>query len=309
MGDGTSFGAERNVTTSGASYPVATATGTGTATFSSDLGNITDLTAVAEGTLPTAGKPDGVTFPHGLFSFNITGITVGSTVTVTITLPSAIPAAAQYWKYQNGQWIDCTSLLGDDDDDNVLTLTITDGGLGDADGVANGTIIDPGGPAVVGVVPPPPPPAPPTPSARRVSPSPPQPQLPPADVRLRSISVSPSQTQTGQPVTILANMVNSGASSGSYNVALRINGRVEQQRTIEVSPGAAYPVKFIVTKSQPGTYTVNIGDQKSSFIVTGAGSRLGEGMDEGLLLAVAIAAIAILLGLLVVIARRRIQGY
>jgi hypothetical protein len=29
---------------------------------------------------------------------------------------------------------------------NVITITLVDGGLGDADGLANGTIVDPGGP-------------------------------------------------------------------------------------------------------------------------------------------------------------------
>jgi hypothetical protein len=43
-----------------------------------------------------------------------------------------------------GIWIDVTSLLGDDDGDDVLTITIADGGLGDADGIANGEISDPG---------------------------------------------------------------------------------------------------------------------------------------------------------------------
>ena len=38
-----------------------------------------------------------------------------------------------------------TSLLGDNDGDNVLTLTLTDGGLGDDDGECNGEIVEPGG--------------------------------------------------------------------------------------------------------------------------------------------------------------------
>ena len=36
----------------------------------------------------------------------------------------------------NGSWVDVTSLLGHNDGDNVLTLTLRDGGPGDADGVA-----------------------------------------------------------------------------------------------------------------------------------------------------------------------------
>jgi hypothetical protein len=296
---GTSFGAERSVMTSGFSYTVPTATGTGTATFSSDLGNITGLTAIAEGTLPTAGKPAGVIFPNGLFSFNITGIAPGSTVTVTITLPSAIPAGAQYWKYQNGLWIDCTSLLGDDDGDNVLTLTLTDGGLGDGDGIANGTIVDPGGPATpVGA-------ATPTPSTPRASPSPPAPpQLPPADIRLHNISVSPGQARAGQPVTVLANVVNNGASAGSYNVALNINGKVEQQRIVEVSPGAAYPVKFTVTKSEPGTYKVAIDGQRTSFAVIGSDAS-GTPADGGLIALLIMGILVIVVAVLLILDLRR----
>jgi hypothetical protein len=125
---------------------VNTATGTGTATFSTSAGGIAKLTATAPAEITCVAL--GVEFPHGFFSFNILGLDPGETVTVTITLPSPMPAGTQYWKCQNGTFIDCTSLLGDNDGDNVLTLTLTDGGLGDADGIANGTIIDPGGPAI-----------------------------------------------------------------------------------------------------------------------------------------------------------------
>jgi hypothetical protein len=52
---------------------VGTSTGSGTAYFKSDAGVIDDLTAIAEGTLPDAGKPN-LLFPHGFFSFNITGL-------------------------------------------------------------------------------------------------------------------------------------------------------------------------------------------------------------------------------------------
>ena len=38
--------------------------------------------------------------------------------------------------------------MGDDDGDNVITIELTDGGLGDDDGIANGVILDAGGPAI-----------------------------------------------------------------------------------------------------------------------------------------------------------------
>ena len=132
-----------------------TATGTGTASFSPDSGALEGLTPVAEDTLPPEDKPD-LDFPHGFFSFNIVGLTPGQTVVVTITLPDDVPEGTEYWKYHEPEgWIDVTSLLGDNDGDEVLTLTLTDGSLGDDDGVANGTIVDQGGP---GNPPPPPPP-------------------------------------------------------------------------------------------------------------------------------------------------------
>jgi len=128
---------------------VQTATGSGEAEFLSPKGIIEDLTAATEGTLtcPDEGKPD-LDFRHGFFSFRITGLTpcASETVVITITLPAAVPVGTQYWKCHDGAWLDVTSLVGDDDGDNVLTLTLTDGGLGDDDGECNGEIVEPGGP-------------------------------------------------------------------------------------------------------------------------------------------------------------------
>jgi len=217
-----------------------------------------------------------------------------------------MPVGTQYWKCINSQWVDVTSLLGDDDGDNVLTLTLTDGGLGDADGVANGTIADPGGPGV-------PAPAAPEPAPIPIPPKPrasatPSRLLNPAQISTRYLNISPQQTSAGQPVTITTNVVNTGDEAGNYNVTLKINGQAEQTKMGSVGPQVAQPVKFTVTKAQPGTYTVDIGGQKGSFIILGADSRSAGGLGEGLLLVAATAVIVILLGLLIIVARRRIQG-
>jgi hypothetical protein len=280
---------------------INTATGTGIATFTTSNGAVTGLTAA---TSTPCGPAPGFSFPHGFFSFSITNITPGSTVTITITLPYNTPVGTQYWKCQNGIWVNCTSLMGSNDGDNVLTLTLTDGGLGDADGAANGTIVDPGGPAIAASA------APAIPAATRASPPMPTPRpLKPAQMSVQYLSVSPQQTTAGQPVTITTNVVNTGYEAGNYNVTLKINGQVEQSRMVSVGPQGTQPVKFTITKTQPGTYTVSIDAQKRSFTVTGAGSKPSAGIGEGLLFATATAVIAILVVLLIVVARRRFQGY
>ena len=283
---------------------VQTATGGGTASFSPSIGNITSLTAVAEATLPTAGKPAGVTFPHGLFSFNITGIPAGSTATVTITFASDMPVGTQYWKCQGGTWIDCTSLLGDDDGDNVLTLTLTDGGLGDGDAAANGTIVDPGGPGVVivGTVA-----APAMPDgASTGGPAPARVTAP--DLRPKYLSVNPKQVYANQPVNILTNVVNRGNMAGSYMVNLLINGQVEQRKTVSVSAGGTQPVRFTVTKAQPGTYTVAVGGDRARFTVIGAGLERSVGSANGLAVALATFVLVLVAGLLLLVVRKRFQA-
>jgi hypothetical protein len=128
---------------------VSTATNTGTATFCTDQGTVASLAAVPESTLPTAGKPS-LQFPHGFFEFEITGLTPSQSVTLTITLPSAVPMGSQYWKYgptppdPSPHWYQIP--MGSNDGDNVITITLTDGAAGDDDLTPNGIIVDQGGP-------------------------------------------------------------------------------------------------------------------------------------------------------------------
>jgi len=124
---------------------VETATNIGTACFATDTGAIAALEAVDESTLPEEGKP-ALVFPYGFFSFNLTGLSPGQTVEVTITLPHDAPEGTEYWKYHvsEGGWIRIP--MGSDDGDNIITITLVDGGLGDDDCTADGVIVDQGGP-------------------------------------------------------------------------------------------------------------------------------------------------------------------
>jgi len=293
---------------------VATATGTGMAAFATSKGYISGLTATAQAALACGPKPD-LSFPDGFFSFNITNIVPhGSTVTVTITLPSAVPVGTQYWKCQNGTWVNVTSLLGDDDGDNVLTLTLTDGGLGDADGLANGTIVEPGGPAVVVVeteeaaAPTIEPTIGPTMPDGASTGGPAPARLTAPDLRPKYLSVNPKQVYANQPVTILTNVVNRGNMAGSYMVNLLINGQVEQRTTVSVSAGGTQPVRFTVTKAQPGTYTVAVGGDRARFTVIGAGQEGSVGWGNGLAVGLVTFLLLLVAGLLLLVVRKRFRA-
>jgi hypothetical protein len=130
-----------------------TATGTGTVYFDSDPSTLENLTAVPESELPEEGKPD-LEFPHGFFSFNIMLPSTNYTsAIVTMTFPSPLPVGTQYWKYgptpsdPTDHWYQLP--IGDDDGDNVITITLFDGGVGDDNVVApDGVIVDQGAPGI-----------------------------------------------------------------------------------------------------------------------------------------------------------------
>jgi hypothetical protein len=122
------------------SYTAATATSTGTAnaTISScsfDAGSTRFVN-------PPPGLPAGVTLPDGAFQFIANACPVGGTAKVTLTMPHEQPPGTVFWKFDGARWMDYPATING----NVVTYFVTDGGPGDADGVANGVIVDPGGP-------------------------------------------------------------------------------------------------------------------------------------------------------------------
>jgi len=136
-------------------YKTVTATGTGTAYFDADPSTLENLTPVSESELPEEGKPD-IEFPHGFFSFDITLPEGHTTAIVTMTFPSPLPMGTQYWKYgptpsdPTDHWYQLP--VGDNDGDNVITITLFDGGVGDDNIVApDGVIVDQGGPGLPAV--------------------------------------------------------------------------------------------------------------------------------------------------------------
>ncbi len=127
--------------------PTSTGTGTATATLVGGGPACGFVTGGSGFVADPAAPPAGVSFPHGFFQFTAASCPAASGgVTITVTYPNAIPAGAQYYKYgkEAGNATDHYYTIPATVSGNQVTFTIIDGGLGDNDLAANGTIVDPG---------------------------------------------------------------------------------------------------------------------------------------------------------------------
>ncbi|MBU1169731.1 MAG: PKD domain-containing protein, partial [Proteobacteria bacterium] len=90
------------------------------------------------------GRPANM--PEGLLGFRIVVENPGDTVKIGVCLSEAAPEGAGWYKYDSiSGWQDYTDHATFSPDRKMITVELTDGGEGDADGYANGVIVDPSG--------------------------------------------------------------------------------------------------------------------------------------------------------------------
>jgi hypothetical protein len=111
-------------------------------------GCFTRLDAIDPATMPEiAAEPQNMLF--GLIDMEIKVASPGDTTTVTIFLPTPVPPEHKWYKYTASRgWTDYSGYAAFNENRDQVTLTLTDGGAGDDDGVVNGVIVDPSGPGV-----------------------------------------------------------------------------------------------------------------------------------------------------------------
>ncbi len=85
----------------------------------------------------------------GVFTFRLRVAEAGATTAVRLCFsPSFLDDSTLYYKFDTvSGWIDYSDAVSTGDDPACITVEITDGGFWDADGVANGIIVDPLGAA------------------------------------------------------------------------------------------------------------------------------------------------------------------
>ena len=88
--------------------------------------------------------PENLNF--GLLDIKVKVDTPGGTATVVVYLPQPAPDGYKWYKYSStGGWKDFSAWAIFSPARDQVTLTMTDGGTGDDDGLRNGVIADPSG--------------------------------------------------------------------------------------------------------------------------------------------------------------------
>ncbi len=101
---------------------------------------LSDVKTETEDSVNTTNKPDDYQVIGEILSYKINGISHGATVEITLTYPNALGSNSKIYKIDANGFTEFPNavIAG-----NTVTLTLVDGGSGDADGVANGVIEDP----------------------------------------------------------------------------------------------------------------------------------------------------------------------
>lgn len=93
------------------------------------------------------------------------------------------------------------------------------------------------------------------------------PVIKPAKFEVSQLTVTPGSVGPGQEVTISATVSNTGEAEGSYEAVLNINGVKETAKSVTLAGGKSTAVTFKVSRTAAGTYQVELGGQRSQFVV------------------------------------------
>lgn len=110
-----------------------------TLVIDASLGAIRNLRPIS---LPAAALPNGFDYPSGFFAFELRNLPLGGSATVQLSLPAGVDADSAI-KCLGTVCAPFPAVVAG----NRISVTLTDGGAGDADGLVNGVIVDPIAPA------------------------------------------------------------------------------------------------------------------------------------------------------------------
>ncbi len=89
----------------------------------------------------------------------------------------------------------------------------------------------------------------------------------PAAFTTGALSISPTEVDIGESVTISTRITNTGDLTGSYKVTLRIDGALVTTRDVTLAGGVSQMLTFTTSEDTAGTYTVTVNGKSGTFTV------------------------------------------
>ncbi len=152
-GDGYSDSEQQNVSSGHFTAPNASSESWFTLASSQRSSDVTPSnTNILHTQTPSYPLPDDMEMPSGVFEFEVTGLSAGATVDIELFVPYN-PQINGYakWNYIANMWDELSGVSVTHDaanDKTRIVFSVVEGGPYDSDGIANGTLVDPGGPIV-----------------------------------------------------------------------------------------------------------------------------------------------------------------
>lgn len=95
----------------------------------------------------------------------------------------------------------------------------------------------------------------------------------PASFSFRDLRIEPSSLEAGGTVAISIRVTNVGGSSGSHVVALVINDELEDEKTVSLNPDEGETVRFEVSATELGEFSVEVEGLSGSFTASKPGEE------------------------------------
>lgn len=99
---------------------------------------------------------------------------------------------------------------------------------------------------------------------------------------LSNLEIEPSSAEVGDTVSISVKVDNVGDESGSYVLTLKIDGNVEDEKTVTLGPDESRTVSFDYKTSDDGTCSVAVNDLSSTFTIRARANLVGEDVRAGI---------------------------
>ena len=89
----------------------------------------------------------------------------------------------------------------------------------------------------------------------------------PASFTISTLDISPSEVNTGEPVSISIFLTNAGEEEGTYTVTLKVKDEIEEVKEINLVGGDYKTVTFTTSQSEAGDYSIDVNGLPGSFTV------------------------------------------